>query len=88
MAQMAKMTADRHSARKPRRLPLLGIAAALTLALPSTGLAVVGLSDSDSAQSAAFDWRVSVHERQIMFPSIISRCIVTVTSKNQIYMSL
>ncbi len=44
------------TARKQLKLPLFGVAAALTLALPSAGLAVVGLSSNESAQdSAAFD---------------------------------
>ena len=43
------------SARKQLKLPLLGMGAALALALPSAGLAVVGLASSDDGDEAAFD---------------------------------
>lgn len=48
------------SARKPTaikqfRLPLLGAAAALVLALPSAGLAVVGFGASDADETFGFD---------------------------------
>ncbi len=52
--------ANKSMAKKQLKLPLLGVAAALTLALPSAGLAVVGLGSSgDAAQntdkSAAYE---------------------------------
>ncbi|WP_337661299.1 hypothetical protein [Erythrobacter sp. Alg231-14] len=43
------------TARKQRKLSLLGMAAALTLTLPSAGLAVVGLGESAAAPVAADD---------------------------------
>ena len=46
---------DTHSATKQPRLPLLGVAGALLLALPSAGLAVVGLSGDTFGASAGFD---------------------------------
>lgn len=44
------------TAKTQRKLPLFGVAAALMLALPSAGLAVVGIGSADGARDAgAFD---------------------------------
>lgn len=47
---MARM--DNSMAGKQRKLPLLGVAAALALGLPSAGLAVAGMGDVDTALDA------------------------------------
>ena len=38
-----------------RKLPLLGVLAALAFGLPSAGLAVASLSDTDTSNAAAFE---------------------------------
>jgi hypothetical protein len=48
-------TANKRGGHNRFTRSLLGAAAALTLALPSTGLALVTLADGDSAQGVAFD---------------------------------
>lgn len=42
-------------AGKQRKLPLLGVLAALAFGLPSAGLAVASLSDTDTSDAAAFE---------------------------------